>query len=137
MEHASSAVNSDLAFTVTNVVSHGVPYMALIWLYHGTAARDKNADSVWQSGWRKWLTANALIFVAFIGLLAFVEEGFWDATVWREHYSIFAMFWPLPQVHNPALLALLVPFLALPQSTHYLLDGFIWRVKKRDNIWTA
>jgi hypothetical protein len=30
-------------------------------------------------------------------------------------------------VAEPALLMWLVPLLALPQSTHYVLDGFIWR----------
>lgn len=28
------ALNSDIAFTMTNVLTHGIPYMALIWLYH-------------------------------------------------------------------------------------------------------
>jgi hypothetical protein len=125
------AVNSDLGFTVTNVVSHGVPYMALVWLYHGKKARQSEPASAWSYGWRKLLISNAFIFVAFMGLLAFVEEGFWDAMVWREHLTVFAPFWQLPHVGNPALLALIVPFLALPQSTHYLLDGFIWRIPKR------
>jgi hypothetical protein len=131
------AVNSDLAFTVTNVVSHGVPYMALVWLYHGARARKSEPHSVWSYGWRKFLISNALIFVAFMGLLAYVEEGFWDAMVWREHLAVFAPFWQLPHIGNPALLALIVPFLALPQSTHYLLDGFIWRVKERGSVWSA
>jgi hypothetical protein len=30
----------------------------------------------------------------------------------------------------------LVPLLALPQSTHYVLDGFIWRRKKDTPVST-
>jgi hypothetical protein len=132
------AVNSDFAFTVTNVVSHGVPYMALIWLYHKQKAPGGVMSSAfWGIGWKRLLISNALIFVAFLGLLAYLEEGFWDGLVWREHLSVFAPFAFLPHIADGALLALLVPFLALPQSTHYLLDGFIWRVKERNNIWSA
>jgi len=147
------AVNSDVAFTITNVVSHGVPYMALVWLYHGAEAQKKKSDKIeaqdntndkkraseasWQSGWRKLVISNVLIFFVFMALLAWLEEGFWDGFIWREHLAVFAPFWGLPRIGDAALLALLVPFLSLPQSTHYLLDGFIWRVKERNNIWSA
>ncbi|MBS1991982.1 MAG: hypothetical protein JSS86_01275 [Cyanobacteria bacterium SZAS LIN-2] len=136
------AVNSDLAFTITNVVSHGVPYMALVWLYHGRAAREKEmsapgAVSAWGRGWRKLLISNAFIFVASMVLLAYIEEGFWDSLVWREHWAVFAPFWRIPHQADPLLLAIIVPFLALPQSTHYLLDGLIWKVKERGSVWSA
>ncbi|MCC6273443.1 MAG: hypothetical protein IT572_08250 [Deltaproteobacteria bacterium] len=36
---------------------------------------------------------------------------------------------------NPRL-AILVPLLALPQATHYVLDGFIWRMRGGDLEWT-
>ena len=39
------------------------------------------------------------------------------------------MLFPLPQFEPAAgLLVFLVPLFALPQSTHYLLDAWIWRV---------
>jgi len=136
-------VNSVMAFTITNVVSHGLPYMALVWLYHGQHSR-RNLPTTQLAfpsktgpGWPKVILSNALIFFVFLGLLAYVEEGLWDGLVWREHLSLFAPFGQLPQIGDAALLALLVPFLALPQSTHYLLDGFIWRVKERNNIWSV
>jgi hypothetical protein len=31
----------------------------------------------------------------------------------------------------------LVPLLALPQATHYVLDGFIWRRKSNPDVATA
>ena len=53
-----------------------------------------------------------------------------------------------PQASDPAqatthssapegALALLVPLLALPQATHYLLDGFIWRSKENPKLAPA
>jgi hypothetical protein len=110
--------NGDLAFTLLNVVSHGVPYLALVWSRRPTAAAGR--------GWWAGRYGLALFLVA-IGLFAFLEEGLWDGLVWREHGAVFGWFQGLPTVAEPALLRWLVPLLALPQSTHYVLDGFIWR----------
>jgi hypothetical protein len=129
--------NSDMAFTITNVVSHGIPYMALVWLYHHKDGAEGTQALVKNRAWKRALISNALIFFVFLALLAYVEEGFWDGFVWREHLSLFAPFAVLPTINDAAVLALLIPFLALPQSTHYLLDGFIWRVKDRSGNWSA
>jgi hypothetical protein len=129
--------NSDMAFTITNVVSHGIPYMALIWLYHHKDGAEGAKKLVKKREWKKALISNALIFFAFLVALAYLEEGLWDGFVWREHLSLFAPFAVLPVISDAAVLAILVPFLALPQSTHYLLDGFIWRVKDRSGNWSA
>ncbi len=131
------ALNSDMAFTITNVVSHGIPYMALIWLYHHQKNGESTKQLVSNGAWKKVLISNVLIFFAFIAFLAYLEEGLWDGLVWREHLNLFAPFAMLPPIGDAAILALLVPFLALPQSTHYLLDGFIWRVKDRASVWSA
>ena len=48
--------------------------------------------------------------------------------MWREHRAVFGWLQQLPIVASPALLMWLVPLLALlalPQSTHYVLDEFI------------
>lgn len=149
-------LNSDMAFTITNVVTHGIPYMALIWLYHqhknGTAGNADNQaagslESNTKSG--KWLTAEKLklirdfaltfapAFFVFLVFLAYLEEGLWAGFIWREHLSFFPSFDKLPVVSDPVFLSILVPLLSLPQSTHYVLDGFIWRVKDRDSAWSA
>lgn len=111
--------NADLAFTVTNVVAHGIPYMALVWIYQ----RKKRIDS-----W--YLRPHAIpIYAGMLFLIAYVEESFWDVLVWRDHTEYFAWLAVLPQLDNHALLSLVVPLLAVPQATHYVLDGFIWRVR--------
>lgn len=130
------SMNSDMAFTLTNVVSHGIPYMALVWLYHGSTSEKK------ETGQKPSLIGQIFLsyvpaFVVFLILLAFVEEGLWDGFIWREHLAFFGPFGALPAINDPAILSILIPFLALPQSTHYVLDGFIWRVKERNNVWSA
>jgi hypothetical protein len=62
-------------------------------------------------------------------LFAFVEEGLWDGLVWREHLRLFPMFAWLPQINGDAVLAIVVPLLTLPQLTHYIIDGVIWRLR--------
>jgi len=62
-----------------------------------------------------------------IVVFAYLEEGLWDGLVWREHASIFGIFSVLPTVSRRELLAVLIPLLSLPQATHYVLDGFIWK----------
>lgn len=145
-------LNSDIAFTMTNVLTHGIPYMALIWLYqkrsspHAAGAINSPAPELTaNSGVKKNFLEDfcsvarncAPLFVATLLLFAYFEEGLWDALIWREHGAIFAPFSWLQSLSDTPLLALVIPLLSLPQSTHYVLDGFIWRVKEKNSLWTA
>lgn len=122
--------NGDLAFTTLNVVSHGIPYMALVWIF------EKNKQT--NSSHKKHLLreyifsryGGVIVFVSVLAFLAYVEEGLWDGMIWKEHGSVFSIFSGMPKISNAQILALLVPLLALPQSTHYVLDGFIWKIRK-------
>jgi cytochrome c-type biogenesis protein CcmH/NrfF len=119
--------NGDLAFTMLNVVSHGIPYLALVW--NGGVSPSSTAAQVPRRG--AWAGRYGLaIFLLVIGALAYVEEGLWDGLVWREHTRVFGWFHQLPHMESSTLLMWLVPLLALPQATHYVLDGFIWRRSK-------
>ena len=113
------AFNSDFAFTVTNVVAHGVPYMALVWLY---GRRKWAAERSWRT--RVHRPALAGLFVGLAAFLAYLEEGAWDALVWHEHGVFFG---DVGAVLPDVLLALVVPALILPQATHYILDAWIWK----------
>jgi hypothetical protein len=122
------ATNSDFAFTVTNVVAHGVPYFALVWLY---GSRRWAGDGGWRGLWhRPWAVP---LFAGSLLLLGYLEEGVWDALVWKEHA---ALFFGLSSPWEPggAALSLLVPLLALPQATHYLLDAWIWRFDSNPDL---
>jgi hypothetical protein len=112
-------LDSDYAFTVTNVLVHGIPYLALVWRYGRGSFRGSAGalGRVFQA--RAWP-----VFLASLVVLAWIEEWGWDRAVWHERAGIF----PGPPVTlSTAALALLVPLLALPQSTHYVLDAWIWR----------
>lgn len=116
--------NGDLAFTMLNVLSHGIPYMALIWL---TARREGRGDPSGRAGGLILKRYGIFFFLGIILLLAFVEEGLWDRWVWHEHSGFFSLFNSIPASGIDSWLVWIVPLLSLPQTTHYVLDGFIWR----------
>lgn len=113
------ATNSDAEFTVMNVVVHGVPYMALLYFY-GQARRREAPE---QPG-SQLLVGGVLAFAGSLLLLAFLEELIWDRLVWKDNPWLFGA----SDVElGPWALCFLVPLLSLPQFTHYLLDGVLWR----------
>jgi hypothetical protein len=80
--------NGDMAFTLLNVVSHGIPYMALIWLYG-----KKQVSAVPRGTSAPLLRAvfsryGIILFLAIIFLLAYFEEGLWDMTVHHQQVRI-------------------------------------------------
>lgn len=122
--------NGDLAFTLLNVVAHGIPYMALIWIF---SMRENTAQQQRSSFWKlMYGPLGILLFLAIIFLFAFLEEGLWDTWVWQDNGKLFALFSEFKSERlNASWLKFIVPLLAMPQLTHYVIDGFIWR--KRSN----
>jgi hypothetical protein len=114
--------NSDYAFTVTNVIIHGVPYFALIYVY--ARMRRETAGPVYRR-----LSGNWLVFLATLWALAYFEELFWSRGVWHERTWLFGPNWDWS-----AWKMWLVPLLAVPQLTHYILDGFIWRRRGNEGM---
>lgn len=114
---------SDFAFTVTNVLIHGLPYMTLTYRY----ARSQQATPSWAA---KIVTRGVWAFLAVCLGLACLEELAWDVWVWHEHsVDLFQV----PEL-LPSSLLWLVPLLSLPQLTHYVLDGFVWRVRDQGSV---
>lgn len=109
------ACNSDYAFTVTNVVIHGVPYFALVYWYRHVRGRSPPAAQT-----RHWFGVAS--FLAVLWFCAYAEELLWDRGVWQERAWLFGPGWEVGSFRT-----VLVPLLAVPQVTHYILDGFIWR----------
>lgn len=127
--------NGDLAFTTLNVVSHGIPYMALVWIYGKKKYSPDKPVSEQHINFRVFGRYGIALFLLIIFVLAFLEEGLWDAMVWNDHKSVFGMFSFLPSISDNKLLAFIVPLLALPQLTHYIIDGFIWKISKDTFNW--
>ncbi|MCB9793783.1 MAG: hypothetical protein H6741_13775 [Alphaproteobacteria bacterium] len=117
--------DADLSFTLSNVVAHGVPYFALVawtvgrrWQVEGRGP----GRPAWFSG------LGVLAFLAPLFALAFLEEGLWDVFVWGENDWLFGA-WDVEATMTSAW----VPLLSVPQLTHYVLDGFIWRMDEAEN----
>lgn len=109
--------NSDYAFTVTNVIIHGVPYMVLVYWY-GVIGRSPG---------RRGNLRYIVPFLGIVWMLAYIEELLWDISIWHQRTWLFGTLVDLDWFQ-----AALVPLLAVPQITHYVLDGFIWR--RRNNV---
>lgn len=118
------AWDSDVVFTLTNVLPHGLPYFVLLFRYWQRAPHRPTPAPQVATPMRAILGRVAL-FMAPLLLLAWLEEGLWDRLIWHDHPELFLL--PARTLSAVAQ-TLLVPLLALPQATHYLLDAWIWRV---------
>jgi hypothetical protein len=114
--------DSDYVFTVTNVLLHGVPYFVLTHRYARARATPSLAQRVSALGFAP--------FLALCCLLALGEETLWDRYVWHERAHLFGASDAL----SAQLLVFVTPLLAVPQITHYLLDGFVWRVRSENPV---
>lgn len=117
--------NSDYAFTVTNVIIHGIPYMVLVFWFvrKQRSNREHKPIRFWQ---------HLLMFISTIWLLAYIEELLWDRSLWHERPWLFGHGW-----NGESIRQWLVPLLVVPQVTHYILDGFIWRRRSNPNVAKA
>lgn len=110
--------NGDFAFTVTNVVPHGVPYLALLYFY--ARARRLEAPRLVGSA----VVAGGLFaFLLLCVTLALAEEAAWSRWIFHDHPEVFGAGGELSR----GLVAWLAPLLLVPQTVHYALDGLLWR----------
>jgi hypothetical protein len=141
------AYNSDYAFTVTNVIIHGVPYLALIYWYGRARLQQQLSsatDNLPSASGGSSIKANATtgvfrlfahgpaLFLFLLWASAYFEEMIWDRGVWHDRDWFFGNGWEIG-----GLKIILVPLLALPQLTHYVLDGFVWRRKYNPDFTLA
>lgn len=123
------ALDGDLAFTLTNVLTHGLPYLGLTWFYYARAQKTEQNpphDSY------SHLYARAAGFVVLLIGLAYIEETFWDRWFWREHGQFFGDW---GNVLASQMAVWVAPLLATPQTTHYVLDAFVWKLKGKHADW--
>lgn len=115
---------SDLTFTMANVLPHGIPYLVLVWRFtQRQPLPDRPGVTAWV--WRK----GPLCYLGLVIGAALLEEAGWDWLVWHDHAQLFGEGPELPDWQD-----ILVPLLALPQLTHYVLDGFIWRRRSNPEV---
>jgi hypothetical protein len=121
------AHDSDYAFMVSNVFTHGIPYMVLVFVYARAASREPVSSG---GATARMLGGRAVravaVFLATVWLLAYAEHLLWNRTMWHEHEWLFGSG---ADIGGFALV--LAPLLAVPQLAHYALDAFLW--KRRTN----
>lgn len=99
---------------------HGLPFLGLVWV------RLRRGQAAARGGLLGWLVARAWAFFGLLALLALLEEGLWDGLVWGT-YTGAHLAWRPPAL-GPEATAGLVALLALPQTVHYYLDAWLWKL---------
>jgi len=117
---------SDIAFTTLNVLSHGVPYLAVVWRIERQRWDGERGALAKLFRPRLWF-----VFLGLLVLAGYGEEWLWDRLVWHERPGLFPGFGP---ELGATLLSFVVPLLALPQATHYVLDGWIWKFRANEDV---
>lgn len=113
-------LGSDYAFTVTNVLMHGLPYFVLVFVTTRGSYAGKKAPLH---------ASSVLVFLGIVWMLAYGEELLWDRAVWQEHPGVFGGAWSVDDAKW-----IVVPLLAVPQLTHYVLDAFLWKRKSNPEL---
>ena len=127
--------NSDLVFTVTNVLAHGLPYFILIIYYKVKTEKlnKENAEVFGVFGAKlKW----PLIIVFSVLTLAYIEEYFWDMWLYRDNVDLFTVLfdYPMERLSGRLEVALAFGILVVPQVSHYIFDGIIWKSNKQPEL---
>jgi len=101
---------------------HGIPFTMLVW-WRAQRRAEASGDGLlgWLTTKKRWLVFYGSLFIP-----AFIEEGFWDAKVWHIYAPHLLHTSAEPLVG--ATLSFWVALLSLPQLSHYILDGFIWKL---------
>lgn len=116
--------NSDLVFTMTNVVAHGIPYFVLMLVYVGRKNKISKGNQLSGSTLKY-----GLLIITTVLILSFGEEYLWDMLLYDENHIFFEnlLEYPFRLLQSPFAQALALALLSLPQVTHYILDGYIWK----------
>ena len=124
------AHDNDYAFMVSNVFTHGVPYMVLVFVYARAASREPasyRGTTARLLGGR--VLRAAVMFIATVWLVAYVEELLWNRSMEHEHTWLFGNG---SDVGGFAIV--LAPLLAVPQLAHYALDAVLWRRRSNPRL---
>lgn len=116
--------NNDTVFTITNIVAHGVPYLYMVFISTYNKSYKSNLKIV-EKLYGAPIVVAVFFFVFTLVALSFFEEFLWDVFFWKNTRNLVVEIKPF--ILDKFWLTFLVPLLALPKMTHYLIDGFIWK----------
>ena len=99
---------------------HGIPYTALVW-WRCSRAPEQRAAFI-----KRWATRSSILaFYLLLLSLALVEEALWERFVWHAYLPDYGV---TPETLGAIAVSAWVALLSLPQITHYVLDGVLWRL---------
>jgi len=122
-------INNDFTFSLVNVLGHGIPYLALVWITEKRTI-DTNSTQFFKFIFAKW---GWIFFYAIVFIFAYVEEGIWDSFIWREHPETFGWLYFFNTIDSDRILSFFIPLLIMPQVVHYILDASIWKRKQLES----
>lgn len=140
-------LDSDFAFTATNVLIHGVPYLVLVQHVRRVPAVAHEVDAGTEQGTTSAAAGSSepgaakksrsvrrigstwWVLLASVWALAYFEELLWDRAVWHERAWLFGPAWETDGARDAV-----VALLAVPQVAHYVLDGFVWRRRSNPRV---
>ncbi len=99
---------------------HGIPYTALVW-WRCSRAPQGRAPFI-----RRWMERSSIgaFYLVLLGF-ALLEEGLWERFVWHTYLPGMNID---VEVLGAIAVSVWVALLSLPQITHYVLDGVLWRM---------
>lgn len=124
--------NGDLIFTLLNVVAHGIPYMALVWIWGRNKSKKEVAHQALELRSVFRIKYGVIGFVGIVLFYAITEEVLWDYYVWQEHLLYIGLSYP---EISEMIRKLIIPTLIVPQVVHYVIDGFIWKIRNDRFNW--
>ena len=75
------------------------------------------------------ITIQVIFMLSLIIILAYGEEFLWDTYINRSKSSYFDFITPykVTALNSRITLSFAIAFLSIPQLSHYIIDGFIWK----------
>eukprot|EP00756_Hemistasia_phaeocysticola_P054495 Hpha_TRINITY_DN30413_c0_g1::TRINITY_DN30413_c0_g1_i1::g.168024::m.168024 len=85
----------------------------------------------WGERFVKWAVAPGrwVWYLSFFVAIALVEEAMWESLVWRDYFPEAFTF-----ELNPLGRSFFSSLLVLPQTAHYFLDAFIWKLDSNPGL---
>lgn len=123
-------VDNLLFFTVIIELTHAIPYIALVWIYGKKFSMVNPTVKFFNTLTYKDFHSNKsliyyillMLLFGFLGFVLYLPFGFEIDLMNNQFFSYF-------QVSDFKLLQLITPLFLVPQFTHYILDGLIWKSK--------
>jgi hypothetical protein len=132
--------NAFMIFYVVLQICHSMPYIALIWAYgHRKWSRTSQGASKSKFNYGFFFRPSSIaVFLGLIVILSYVELSFLETLDLQSQYppEIFGSLEFLRPKLMP-FLAVLMPIMAVPQLTHYVLDAVIWRMRSGHRGWLS